>query len=200
MPRSFTPHVIAEKNRTRSDVPFCYLMTIHTPTPYYWTNDNQAVESQGHTFLPMGIQVGSAELNAKGNLPELLVKVPNPENILTDDLETYNGLRDIQCTLQCVFLDDPEDIAIEEYYDIQRPDDEDEGWITLRLGAESPFLMAYPTDDYSHLSCQHKVYCGTHCQYNGPLNNVPCRRTWGDCMARGNTINFLAQPGIRVAL
>jgi len=186
---------IVEKNKLQSSAAWCYLVTVGTTPVQRFTNNNENITSNGNVFTRYPMRVDGVQQDAKGNLPQVVLKVANAENLLTDDLVDNDGLMGFQVTLQCIFTNAPNDVVIEEVFEIVDAEEE-EGWISFTLGAESPMLKRFPPDLYMRSNCRHKVYRGTHCQYNGPLNGQMCRRTWDDCVARDNTKRFGGQPGI----
>jgi phage-related protein len=176
------------------------------------------VSWNGRTWQKFWFEVETIT-ESTSNATELQVSVSNLGGWVEGQIIEYDNFAGKTCTIYIInsnCLDDAEPI-FSITLDIQKPV-VDSLVASLKLTAENPFLLSYPSWHFNANICQYKdlspvwdwngqswVYGGDWrgfkgilCGYRGP--HTTCNRTLEDCALRFNTARFGGQLGMRGAV
>jgi phage-related protein len=170
----------------------------------------------GKTWLKCWFEVETITETTSGTATELQVSISNVGGWAEQQIIENDNFAGKTCTIYLVnsnCLDDTEPI-FSITLDVSKP--VVNGVVaSLKLTAENPFLLSYPSWHFNSSICQYKdlspvwdwngytwVYGGEWrgfkgvlCGYRGP--HTDCNRTLDDCITRGNQARFGGQLGIR---
>jgi phage-related protein len=138
-----------------------------------------------------------------GNVPELQVHANNIGGYLEALVIQYENLAGAKCTLYWVnsnCLDETEPV-FSITLDVAKPICS-RRVVSLKLVAQNPLLLKYPSWVFHGTVCQYKDKVGAYRGFRGVLCgyagvDTTCARTLAACLAKGNVARFGAQLGLR---
>ena len=151
------------------------------------------------TYTAFAWDFAELQESSDGSVPTWAIKVSNVNRVVESLLEQYSGGVGSSITVYVVQLNrlkrEPE---LELDFDITGSM-ADSRWVTLTLGAQSPFRILFGRELYTADVC-HWRYKGPECTYSGPM--PVCSYSLGGpagCRAHfpaGTALPFAGYPGI----
>jgi len=188
---------ILEKNKLDSTGAFLVLLEINFEgvDPIRLVRNTEDIEWNGETWYAFPFDIDDVQEDAKGQLPNVTIRVGNVTRVLQQYLDDSQGGLGATVTIRVVHSDhlDLTDPEFEETFEVIGCS-VDQMWVRFTLGAENPLLTRCPRQRFLKDHCRYKEFKGTLCGYSGSATE--CDRTFERCMELGNEHRFGGFPGI----
>lgn len=202
------------KNALEISTPWVNLLTIKIAgtTPFYATDNNEAVVFQGNTYGSFPFIIPPINSDSDGKIPSLTLSISNVNNVIFPYIDDADGLIDTEVILAVVntayLAEDYADLTLEfSILGVTM----NEQWASFTLGAPNPMRSKFPRDRYIANSCAWTfnsptvrgsgTNAGAECGYTG--SDSICNKTYTDCKEKGQDARYggffgLSPDGLRI--
>lgn len=196
--------VTLEKNKLSSSSVWLVLLTVTLPdaTVIRIVRNNEDVTYQGNVFTAFDFALEAVEMDSKGKLPSVSLRVGNVGRVFQSYIEAQEGAVGSTVLLQVVnsSLLAQDFTELDLSFEIQKTS-ADSSYVTFELGIPSPLNKRFPLYRYSGSICNWvSNFKGAECKYAGVTTT--CDGRFVTCEGLGNDLNFgghlgLGQGGVR---
>ena len=188
------PILLEELHKLSSDGSTIALLEIPEHSIYLARNLEDVVWN-GLTWSKFWFEFEAVESASSDNVPELQLQTSNVGGIIEAIVLEHDNFSDSTCIIyflnsNCLTETTP---ITQVTFQIMKPIC-DNKTVSLKLSAENPLLLSFPSWHYHGSICQYREYKGSLCGYTGDAGD--CSRTLKACLDRGNQKRFGAQLGL----
>lgn len=169
------------------------LVTIAMPddTTYRIVPNTDDVTFAGETYYAFPVQIDWPSENNKGEIPYITLRVSNVTRVLQGHLEALNG--GIASTVSIAIVNTG--LLSEDYAELTLEcevlsSEATAQWVSFKCGPANPMRRRCPLYRYLARYCNWRPYsieCG---------KDVPCDRTYANCLSNDNVARFGGFPGL----
>lgn len=167
-----------------------------------YVHNTENIVWDGKTWLKGWFQFGDIDDMTTDRVPELTIQTSNIGGAMEREILAHDNFEDSTCILRIVnssCLSETTPI-FQVAFQIMKPIVSRQ-IAALRLSAENPLLLSYPSWHYHASLCQYTGptgsafgFKGAYCHYAGL--DAACDRTLIDCLSKSNVKYFGAQLGL----
>jgi lambda family phage minor tail protein L len=185
-----------EKNSLESDGAFLLLLEVDLPdsSVLRLARNPSDIEWNGNTYQRFPFELDEIGDSSKNEVPSVGIRIGNVTRAIQAFLEQYNGLTGAEVRILVVHS---------AHLDVATPEvsltyqvvgcSADNQWVSLSLGASSPFMRRFPQARLLLNHCRWK-FKSTECGYAGA--ETTCSKSLGRCQQLANSPRFGGFPGV----
>ena len=171
------------------------------------TTANMNITWQGYTWqADIPFVMGLINLTTEGRLPEVVVRVYDPLNVIESQVIANDGFCGLPATFYIVNSKHLDQVVpiFEIEFEILRPKKEGDV-IEFSLGADSPLNLMFPSQLITTDRCGYQGADETELGFKGPLcqyagADTTCAKTFYACVDKSNIQHFRGAPGLPKAI
>ena len=195
MAKNIPAALLLEKNKLSTDDPWLLLVELNLGGNIIRiTNNNEDVTFASATYTSFPFTLEPSSETTEGQLPVASITLGNASRTLQYYIESLNGA--VGSTVKVIVVNAAhlgEDYSELELTLTVLSAKADEAWLTLSLGAENILRKRFPLYRYISNNCNW-IFKEVECAYAGA--DTTCKRTYADCLAKGNLARFGGYKGI----
>lgn len=195
------PDALIERSNSLSDTgAWIWLFELQLPAPtgtLRFANNTEDITWNGETWNKCYFQIDDIPESDNTEVPQLNVRLPNPDNTIQAAVESIQGGVGNPCILYLIHSNNTSETTVINYSFKITGCKIDSTWATFTLGGAHPYDKRVPQYRLIKNYCPFRFANETEglCGYDAEEGET-CNKTLAACRAKGNAHRFGGTPGV----